>query len=184
MADKLVGVAVGGAGIREIQAMILRAEELGIHAAWMTTGGARPDSMTAFAATAGLTENIKLGTSIVPTYPAPPAGDGATGADSGPARPRALPAGRGTQPPSHHRGHGHRVQRAAGPPAGVSANPQGHPARRPGGLRRRPLHRSRRHPGAAGHRDYGLGPAQGFLRAMRRGVRRCHKLDLPRPVPA
>ena len=72
MAEKLVGVAVGGAGIREIQAMILRAEELGIHAAWMTTGGARPDSMTAFAATAGLTENIKLGTSIVPTYPRHP----------------------------------------------------------------------------------------------------------------
>ena len=72
MAEKLVGVAVGGAGIREIQAMIVRAEELGIHAAWMTTGGARPDSMTAFAATAGLTENIKLGTSIVPTYPRHP----------------------------------------------------------------------------------------------------------------
>ena len=72
MAGKLVGVAVGGAGIREIQAMIVRAEELGIHAAWMTTGGARPDSMTAFAATAGLTENIKLGTSIVPTYPRHP----------------------------------------------------------------------------------------------------------------
>ena len=72
MADKLVGVAVGGAGIREIQAMILRAEELGIHAAWMTTGGARPDSITAFAATAALTDSIKLGTSIVPTYPRHP----------------------------------------------------------------------------------------------------------------
>ena len=52
--------------------MILRAEELGIPAAWMTTGGARPDSITVFAATAGLTENIKLGTSIVPTYPRHP----------------------------------------------------------------------------------------------------------------
>ncbi len=72
MADKLVGVAVSGPTIREIQAMILRAEELGIHAAWMTTGGARPDSITAFAATAGLTERIKLGTSIVPTYPRHP----------------------------------------------------------------------------------------------------------------
>ena len=72
MADRLVGVAVGGPTIREIQAMILRAEELGIHAAWMTTGGARPDSITAFAATAGLTERIKLGTSIVPTYPRHP----------------------------------------------------------------------------------------------------------------
>ena len=38
MVDKLVGVAVGGANIGEIQSMILRAEELGIHAAWMTTG--------------------------------------------------------------------------------------------------------------------------------------------------
>ena len=72
MPKQLVGVAVGGAGIREIQAMILRAEELGIPAAWMTTGGARPDSITVFAATAGLTENIKLGTSIVPTYPRHP----------------------------------------------------------------------------------------------------------------
>ena len=72
MAEKLVGVAVGGAGIREIQGMILRAEELGIDAAWMTTGGARPDSITVFAAAAGLTEKIKLGTSIVPTYPRHP----------------------------------------------------------------------------------------------------------------
>ena len=38
----------------------------------MTTGGARPDSITAFAASAGLTERIKLGTSIVPTYPRHP----------------------------------------------------------------------------------------------------------------
>ena len=68
MAERLVGVAVSGAGIREIQAMIVRAEELGIHAAWMTTGGARPDSITAFAASAGLTERIK----IVPTYPRHP----------------------------------------------------------------------------------------------------------------
>ena len=72
MAEKLVGVAVGGANIGEIQSMILRAEELGIHAAWMTTGGARPDSMTCFAATAASTNEIKLGTSIVPTYPRHP----------------------------------------------------------------------------------------------------------------
>ena len=72
MAEKLVGVAVSGARIQDIQRMIVRAEELGIHAAWMTTGGARPDSITAFAASAGLTESIKLGTSIVPTYPRHP----------------------------------------------------------------------------------------------------------------
>ena len=72
MTDQLVGIAVGGPTIREIQTMILRAEELGIPAAWMTTGGARPDSITVFAATAALTQNIKLGTSIVPTYPRHP----------------------------------------------------------------------------------------------------------------
>ena len=96
MADRLVGVAVGGPTIREIQAMILRAEELGIHAAWMTTGGARPDSITAFAATAGLTERIKLGTSIVPTYPRHPAGDGTAGADRCDASSGTVPAGSGS----------------------------------------------------------------------------------------
>ena len=72
MTDQLVGIAVSGPTIREIQTMILRAEELGIPAAWMTTGGARPDSITVFAATAALTQNIKLGSSIVPTYPRHP----------------------------------------------------------------------------------------------------------------
>ena len=72
MAEKLVGVAVSGNRISEIQSMIQRAEELGIHAAWMTTGGARLDSITCFAASAAATERIKLGTSIVPTYPRHP----------------------------------------------------------------------------------------------------------------
>ena len=72
MADKLVGVAVSGNKISEVQSMIYRAEELGIHAAWMTTGGARLDSITCFAASAAATERIKLGTSIVPTYPRHP----------------------------------------------------------------------------------------------------------------
>ena len=72
MSEKRVGVAVGGSKIAEIQSMILQAEELGIQAAWMTTGGARPDSMTCFAATAAATNSIKLGTSIVPTFPRHP----------------------------------------------------------------------------------------------------------------
>ena len=81
---KLVGVAVSGNKISEIQSMIQRAEELGIHAAWMTTGGARLDSITCFAASAAATERIKLGTSIVPTYPRHPPGNGATDPGSGP----------------------------------------------------------------------------------------------------
>jgi len=72
MAEKLVGVAVGGNTIAEVQSMIVRAEELGIDAAWMTTGGTRLDSMTCFAAAAASTQQIKLGTSIVPTYPRHP----------------------------------------------------------------------------------------------------------------
>ena len=71
MADKLVGTVVRGNTIAEVQGNILRAEELGIHAAWMTTGGASLDSLTCFAASAASTK-IKLGTSIVPTYPRHP----------------------------------------------------------------------------------------------------------------
>ena len=72
MAEKLVGTAVTGSTITEIQAKIQRAEELGVHAAWMTSGGASLDSMTCFAASAAATTKIKLGTSIVPTYPRHP----------------------------------------------------------------------------------------------------------------
>ena len=72
MTDKLVGTAVRGSTIGEVMANINRAEELGVHAAWMTTGGASLDSMTCFAAAAASTSSIKLGTSIVPTYPRHP----------------------------------------------------------------------------------------------------------------
>ena len=69
MPDKLVGAAVRGSTIAEVQANIARAEELGVHAAWMTTGGASLDSLTCFAAASAATNSIKLGTSIIPTYP-------------------------------------------------------------------------------------------------------------------
>jgi F420-dependent oxidoreductase-like protein len=52
--------------------MIEQAEQLGLHAAWMTTGGARLDSITLFAAAAVRTQRMKLGTSIVPTFPRHP----------------------------------------------------------------------------------------------------------------
>ena len=72
MPDQLVGAAVRGRTISEVQTNIARAEELGLNAAWMTTGGASLDSLTCFAASAGATTNIKLGTSIIPTYPRHP----------------------------------------------------------------------------------------------------------------
>ena len=52
MPDKLVGAVVRRSTIAEMQANIASAEELGVHAAWMTDGGASLDSLTAFAASA------------------------------------------------------------------------------------------------------------------------------------
>src|SRR3989475_8792929 len=72
MPYRLLGVAVRGDKAHEVLTRIEQAEQLGLHAAWMTTGGARLDSMTIFAAAALRTQHIKLGTSIVPTFPRHP----------------------------------------------------------------------------------------------------------------
>ena len=72
MDDTLIGINVRGSTVKEVLAEIEQAEDLGIQAAWMTTGGARLDSITTFAAAAGRTQTIKFGTSIVPTYPRHP----------------------------------------------------------------------------------------------------------------
>ena len=78
MDEKLIGIAVrGSAGppnpdAKEVLTEIEQAERLGIQAAWMTTSGARLDSITTFAAAAGQTQSIKFGTSVVPTYPRHP----------------------------------------------------------------------------------------------------------------
>jgi alkanesulfonate monooxygenase SsuD/methylene tetrahydromethanopterin reductase-like flavin-dependent oxidoreductase (luciferase family) len=72
MRQQLIGVAVRGDNARAALAMIERAEQVGIDAAWMTTGGARLDNLTLFAAAAVRTQRLKLGTSIVPTFPRHP----------------------------------------------------------------------------------------------------------------
>ena len=72
MGRNQIGVVVGGSKVSEVLLGIERAEELGIHSAWMTTGGARLDSLTTFAAAAKATQRIKFGTAIVPTYPRHP----------------------------------------------------------------------------------------------------------------
>lgn len=72
MSEKQIGVAVSGSKVEEVLTTIGRAEQLGIDAVWLTTGGARLDSITTFAAAAGRTEQIKLGTSIVPILPRHP----------------------------------------------------------------------------------------------------------------
>ena len=47
---------------------IAHAEELGIAAVWLTSGGTGPDPIALFAAAAMRTERILLGTSIIPTW--------------------------------------------------------------------------------------------------------------------
>lgn len=68
---KRIGLAITGSPSEAI-VQIQRAEELGVDAAWLTTGGARPDGMTIFGAAAIKTSRILLGTSIVPTWPRHP----------------------------------------------------------------------------------------------------------------
>lgn len=72
MAEKRIGVAAMGGDSRAVVARIQRLEELGIEAAWLTSGGAGPDALTTFAAAAAVTDRILMGTSIIPTYPRHP----------------------------------------------------------------------------------------------------------------
>jgi F420-dependent oxidoreductase-like protein len=46
-----------------------RAEELGVAAVWTTQGGVTPDSMVLLGAAGAATQRIKLGTSVIPTWP-------------------------------------------------------------------------------------------------------------------
>jgi F420-dependent oxidoreductase-like protein len=72
MAQKLIGVVVSAADSPGILAAIDHAEQLGIPAAWMTTGGVGFDALTLYAAAAVRTSRIHLGTSIIPTFPRHP----------------------------------------------------------------------------------------------------------------
>jgi luciferase-like monooxygenase len=72
ISQRRAGVAVEGDKVNDVLAAIERAEQLRIQAAWMTTGGARLDSLTTFAAAALRTHHIALGTSIVSTFPRHP----------------------------------------------------------------------------------------------------------------
>src|SRR3990172_5658368 len=68
----LIGVQIADPTAPAAIDAIVRAEELGIDAAWMTVGGVQPDSVAVLAVAATRTQRIKLGTSIVPIYPRHP----------------------------------------------------------------------------------------------------------------
>ena len=66
-----IGVEVTGVNAAESVQQIQRLEELGVKAAWATSGG-DSDPITLLAVAAMRTDSILLGTSIVPTWPRHP----------------------------------------------------------------------------------------------------------------
>ena len=71
MSMDTIGVEVSGHNATEIIEQIQRLEDLGVKAAWATSGG-DSDPITLLAVAAMQTESILLGTSIVPTWPRHP----------------------------------------------------------------------------------------------------------------
>jgi F420-dependent oxidoreductase-like protein len=67
-----IGVTAMGGDSKAVIDKIIRFENFGIKAAWLTTGGAGIDGLTIFAAAAMATKSILLGTCITPTYPRHP----------------------------------------------------------------------------------------------------------------
>jgi F420-dependent oxidoreductase-like protein len=72
MDQKLIGVVVSAPDSPGILAGIEHAEQFGIPAAWLTTGGTGFDALTLYAAAAVRTSRIRLGTSITPILPRHP----------------------------------------------------------------------------------------------------------------
>ena len=68
----IVGLHVTGRTAVEIVDGIVAAEQRGVAAAWLTTGGTAPDGLTVLAAAAIRSERILLGTAITPTFPRHP----------------------------------------------------------------------------------------------------------------
>lgn len=71
MAKANVGAAFPGPNAAALLAGIRHAERAGVPTVWLTTG-AGPDALTVFAAAASVTERIRMGTAIVPTFPRHP----------------------------------------------------------------------------------------------------------------
>ena len=66
--DNVFGVSVTASSAREAVEKIEHLEELGVGAAWLTSGGGGGEAIAILAATAAKTDDIRLGTSIVQTW--------------------------------------------------------------------------------------------------------------------
>jgi F420-dependent oxidoreductase-like protein len=67
-----IGVQLSNRDGRDLVETIRRADELGVAAVWTPQGGVMPDTMVLLGAAAMVTRDVKLGTSIVPTWPRAP----------------------------------------------------------------------------------------------------------------
>src|SRR5207302_5047155 len=67
-----VGLAVYGTDAAAVVSTIVATEAAGVQQVWMTQGTPAPDTLTIFAAAFMRTTSVRLGTSIVPTYPRHP----------------------------------------------------------------------------------------------------------------
>jgi F420-dependent oxidoreductase-like protein len=86
-----VGISISGPDAAALVATIEAAEAAGVTQLWMTQGPVSTDTLTVYAAALGRTTTVRLGTSIVPTYPRHPlalAQQAATVAALGPGRVR------------------------------------------------------------------------------------------------
>ena len=87
MSDKVIGIAVSAPNASAGLDRIVRAEELGVRAAWLTSGGGGGDAPTLLAAAAAQTERILLGTSIMQIWSRQPVAVGHfDGGDAGPVK--------------------------------------------------------------------------------------------------
>ena len=69
MADqRIIGVSVTAADAREAVDRIVHLEELGVGCAWLTSSGGGGEAVTVLAGAAAVTDEIRLGTSIVQTW--------------------------------------------------------------------------------------------------------------------
>ncbi len=68
MPDRVAAINVPITTVPQTVALVRQAEGLGVRAAWLTSGGYGPDSLTALAAIGAQTERIQIGTSIAVTF--------------------------------------------------------------------------------------------------------------------
>lgn len=99
-----IGISLAAAPAPALVDAIVEAEAAGVSQLWMTQNPISNDTLTIFAAALGRTSSIRLGTSIVPTYPRHPlalAQQAATVAALGPGRLR-LGVGPSHRPTIEH----------------------------------------------------------------------------------